>query len=82
MTLPSMGLAPLLLALTLPLLGVSFPSYVPKVPNGPRLAPLGCGHFGHDNCAAGGPTNSFGRAFAAAGRRWTVGLCQADSDGD
>lgn len=37
---------------------------------------------GHQNAAGGGPRNSFGVDFAAAGLEWTVELCQTDSDGD
>jgi len=41
-----------------------------------------CTGVGHTSCAGGGGLNAFGRAFNAAGHKWTRALCLADSDGD
>jgi hypothetical protein len=38
--------------------------------------------LGHHVNSGGGPLNSFGRAFYDAGKKWSVDLCLADSDGD
>ncbi|GMF33874.1 unnamed protein product [Phytophthora fragariaefolia] len=46
-----------------------------NVPNAPAI-----GHS--DNTGKSSATNAFGSAFADAGKSWTLGLCQADTDGD
>ncbi|XP_005097156.1 temptin-like [Aplysia californica] len=60
--------------------------YISEIPNGDKLPnPCGTGTWpgvGHWNLNGGGPQNPFGEAFAAAGHKWTVSLCQADSDND
>eukprot|EP00873_Tetraselmis_striata_P018364 jgi/Tetstr1/438628/TSEL_027179.t1 len=63
-------------------------NYRVRVPNGfcvPNPDGSGaCRAFGHTGCnlEGGGNRNPFGTAFEAAGLRWTVELCRADSDGD
>ena len=50
-----------------------------KVKDGDNNAWPGVGHTAR---GGGGARNAFGAAFAAAGRKWTKALCEADSDGD
>merc|ERR1712002_981616 len=63
------------------------PSYIAQVPNGMKLPdPCNPGSAkvasGHWNLNGGGDRNPFGVDFAAEGHKWTVNLCQKDSDGD
>jgi dopamine beta-monooxygenase len=62
----------------------AFQSYQGAIPNGASVMRNGVATpgVGHDNPSGSGPRNSFGSAFAAEGRAWTTGLCQADTDGD
>lgn len=56
--------------------GAAFPSYSDSLPNGDAMG----GAFGH---SGGAPrVDVFGSDYEKAGRTWTLGLCQADSDGD
>jgi len=50
------------------------------VPNGMNV-PLTIA-MGHVSRHGGGNLNLFGKAFRAAGFKWTIALCHADSDGD
>lgn len=53
--------------------------YVPLNPNG---ALAGVAAIGHVNPNGGGKTNQYGHDFDKAGKKWTLELCQMDSDGD
>jgi hypothetical protein len=61
---------------------LAWSSYKSKIPNGSM------GGVGHSvctspsSCGGGGSRNSFGSAFASAGKAWTKAFCEADSDGD
>ncbi|OQR82995.1 hypothetical protein ACHHYP_20762 [Achlya hypogyna] len=57
------------------LLAHSRPEYAARVPNGNNVA--GSTNIGH--IGSGSSLNSFGRDFDG---KWTVSLCQKDSDGD
>ncbi|KAK3604320.1 hypothetical protein CHS0354_025447 [Potamilus streckersoni] len=58
-----------------------------RIPNG-NAVPDPCNAnqiwigVGHQNPLGGGNRNPFGLDFDAAGKKWTVDLCQNDSDGD
>uniref|UniRef100_K3X0X1 Temptin Cys/Cys disulfide domain-containing protein n=1 Tax=Globisporangium ultimum (strain ATCC 200006 / CBS 805.95 / DAOM BR144) TaxID=431595 RepID=K3X0X1_GLOUD len=57
------------------------PAYRSRIPNGfnvPNV--LAVGHS--DSQGNSDSLNAFGKAFDKAGKKWTVALCQADSDGD
>jgi hypothetical protein len=54
--------------------------YRSQLPNGETVP--GTRALGHVHINGGGALNVFGKAFKAAGLRWTQALCQADSDGD
>ncbi|KAL4086879.1 hypothetical protein PRIC1_013937 [Phytophthora ramorum] len=55
--------------------------FVALIPNGGNVANAPA--IGHsDNTGKSSATNAFGNAFADAGKSWTSGLCQADTDGD
>jgi len=54
--------------------------YIPLMPNGGNVA--GYKAIGHTDPAGGGARNAFGDAFDKAGKKWTLALCCADSDGD
>ncbi|GMF16336.1 unnamed protein product [Phytophthora lilii] len=55
--------------------------FVALIPNGGNVANAPA--IGHsDNTGRSSATNAFGKAFADAGKSWTSGLCQADTDGD
>ncbi|EGZ21608.1 hypothetical protein PHYSODRAFT_495761 [Phytophthora sojae] len=55
--------------------------FVALIPNGGNVA--GASAIGHsDNTGRSSATNAFGKAFADAGKSWTLSLCQADTDGD
>ncbi|KAG6574722.1 Cleavage induced conserved protein [Phytophthora cinnamomi] len=55
--------------------------FVALIPNGGNVP--GASAIGHsDNTGRSSATNAFGNAFADAGKSWTLGLCQADTDGD
>ena len=65
----------------------AFPFFRERIPNGfsvPNPGPQGgiWAGVGHLATGGGGPRNSFGLDFVAAGAQWTVELCQKDSDGD
>ena len=58
----------------------SYPQYNNNVPNG-NVVPPSAIELGHPH----GNTKmytSFGKAYVSSGRKWTIGLCMADSDGD
>mmetsp|Transcript_19834 Transcript_19834/g.32593 ORF Transcript_19834/g.32593 Transcript_19834/m.32593 type:complete len:354 (+) Transcript_19834:1440-2501(+) len=59
--------------------GSSHQFYQLEIPNGHKVP----GHpgVGHVSSGGAGPKNSFGNDFVAAGRKWTVELCEKDSDG-
>ncbi|KAE9353768.1 hypothetical protein PR003_g3701 [Phytophthora rubi] len=55
--------------------------FVQRLPNGGNVE--GYIAIGHpDGTGKNEATNEFGDAFQKAGNKWTVGLCQADTDGD
>ncbi|CAK4127223.1 unnamed protein product [Aphanomyces euteiches] len=56
----------------------SRPEYSARIPNGDNVP--GYYSLGHRD-DSGGPRNAFGNAYGSAGK-WTVALCQQDSDGD
>ncbi|CDF34426.1 unnamed protein product [Chondrus crispus] len=62
------------------------PQFLARIPNGgASVIPnsgLTCLALGHEQCIPGAPRNSFGLDFKAAEFRWTLALCQKDSDGD
>mmetsp|Transcript_45010 Transcript_45010/g.108852 ORF Transcript_45010/g.108852 Transcript_45010/m.108852 type:complete len:782 (-) Transcript_45010:681-3026(-) len=63
----------------------ALPDYQFRIPNGDKvIAPSGEAWpgVGHYRSTGGGARNVFGEDFAAAGHRWTVELCQKDSDCD
>eukprot|EP00105_Crassostrea_gigas_P021620 XP_011440809.1 PREDICTED: temptin [Crassostrea gigas] len=65
----------------------SAPQYRDLIPNGYQVFnPCGANFWeavGHYNAVHHTiDKNPFGKDFAAAGRQWTVDLCQKDSDGD
>ncbi|RLN47965.1 hypothetical protein BBJ28_00001683 [Nothophytophthora sp. Chile5] len=56
-------------------------SFVARLPNGANVPNVPA--IGHsDGTGDSSATNSFGDAFASAGKSWTAELCQADTDGD
>ncbi|RLN86773.1 hypothetical protein BBJ28_00003157, partial [Nothophytophthora sp. Chile5] len=56
-------------------------SFVARLPNGANVPNVPA--IGHsDDTGDSSATNSFGDAFASAGKSWTTELCQADTDGD
>jgi len=59
-------------------------AYQADIPNGNAAMRNGVAFpgLGHESPNGGDALNPFGEAFAAAGYRWTVALCQEDSDGD
>lgn len=61
-----------------PNVALAYPTYPATIPNGTTLGCITC-HFA---AGGGGPRNPFGEAYAAAGRRWTQALAEADSDND
>jgi len=63
----------------------AYPYFGGLIPNGRNVT--GCDGsavfgVGHIRPSGGGPRNSFGLDWAAAGFAWTVELCNKDSDGD
>ncbi|EGZ21571.1 hypothetical protein PHYSODRAFT_557558 [Phytophthora sojae] len=55
--------------------------FVSWIPNGANVE--GYAAIGHpDGTGKDESTNDFGEAFEKAGKKWTVELCQADTDGD
>ncbi|KAL3662953.1 hypothetical protein V7S43_011899 [Phytophthora oleae] len=55
--------------------------FVALIPNGNNVPKTPA--IGHsDGTGRSSATNAFGNAFADAGKSWTSGLCQADTDGD
>jgi hypothetical protein len=62
----------------------SWSTYRSAIPNGNSVVYNGqpASGVGHNSLGGGGSLNPFGRDFSAAGSRWTVSLCQKDSDGD
>merc|ERR1711871_1067281 len=58
----------------------SYSSYQARIPNGDNV--VNHAGVGHVQAAGGGARNSFGSAFANAGRSWTSAFCGADTDGD
>ncbi|KAL4141061.1 hypothetical protein PRNP1_014183 [Phytophthora ramorum] len=55
--------------------------FVARLPNGDNVE--GYQAIGHsDGTGDSEATNAFGKAFEKAGNKWTVALCQADTDGD
>lgn len=56
------------------------PRYRSRIPNG--FGVPGNQGVGHVSDAGGGPLNAFGELFKQEGYRWTLDLCNADSDGD
>ncbi|KAF1328040.1 hypothetical protein FI667_g7230, partial [Globisporangium splendens] len=57
------------------------PKFVSRIPNGANVPNVpAVGHL--DPEGSDGQLNAFGTAFHKAGNKWTVALCQADSDGD
>ncbi|KAE9090265.1 hypothetical protein PF007_g19302 [Phytophthora fragariae] len=55
--------------------------FVQRLPNGGNIG--GYRAIGHaDGTGKKKATNDFGDAFHKAGNKWTVELCQADTDGD
>ena len=62
----------------------AFKSFQSQIPNGANVKFDGKSWpgVGHTKAAGGGARNAFGKDFAAAGKTWTVALCNKDSDGD
>ncbi|KAE9022802.1 hypothetical protein PR001_g13063 [Phytophthora rubi] len=55
--------------------------FVQRLPNGGNVEDyIAIGH--PDGTGKNEATNEFGDGFQKAGNKWTVGLCQADTDGD
>ncbi|KAG6574639.1 atp-binding cassette superfamily [Phytophthora cinnamomi] len=55
--------------------------FVQRLPNGGNVE--GYQAIGHtDGTGNNQATNAFGDAFQKAGNKWSLGLCQADTDGD
>ena len=73
-----------IIALFLPNPINAFQSYQSNIPNGKNIQvdSLDWPGVGHDRASGGGSRNAFGTDFAAAGKTWTVALCNKDSDGD
>ena len=69
---------PLVVLLMATRASLAYPDYSDKLPGYPD----GCSGVGHDSCYGGGPLNTFGDDFKAAGYEWTEELCRLDSDGD
>lgn len=67
-----------------PLFAVSYQQYIYLIPNGQNVKVDGkvVVGIGHVNGNGGGKRNSFGQAFSNNGKKWTVALCNLDSDGD
>ncbi|XP_063402418.1 temptin-like [Mytilus trossulus] len=65
-----------------------YPWFQGKIPNGNKVPdPCKGGSYiwlavGHKSEAGSGPRNSFGQDFFYANFKWTVNLCEMDSDGD
>lgn len=55
--------------------------YRASLPNGYEISKGSCRAYGHRDCR-GGSVNEFGQAFHNSGRRWSLRVCEADSDGD
>jgi dopamine beta-monooxygenase len=85
MTMASLGFLHLLLVAGLVVLGLcgvvcdGYPVFLESLPNGVEM---NLGGIGHEKPRGGGKLNPFGLAFSQEGKRWTVELCEADSDGD
>jgi dopamine beta-monooxygenase len=64
--------------------GDAYQMYQSRIPNGRNVAYGGEAWpgVGHESRYGAGTRNSFGLDFASAGRKWTLELCQKDSDGD
>ena len=58
----------------------SKPQYIPLNPNGAKVP--GVVAIGHKDPNGGGPENSYGTDFKKNLHKWTVALCNSDSDGD
>ncbi|KAF1327950.1 hypothetical protein FI667_g7229, partial [Globisporangium splendens] len=73
-----------LIALALSLLVLTAsgsPAYRSRIPNGFNVPNVPA--VGHSDSQGNSDSlNAFGKAFDKAGKKWTVALCQADSDGD
>ena len=61
-------------------IGSAYPQYNGNVPNGNMIPPSAIA-LGHPNGATRLYT-PFANAYVSNGRKWTRGLCLADSDGD
>ncbi|KAL3870711.1 hypothetical protein ACJMK2_038755, partial [Sinanodonta woodiana] len=66
---------------------LAYQAYQDSIPNGKKVPnPCRANQFwngvGHQSPLGGGVNNAFGKDFLAAGKVWTVALCQKDSDGD
>lgn len=66
----------------------AYPQFAAEIPNAlavphPTTPGIRCSALGHEDCVPGSKSlNSFGRAFQAAGFKWTPSLCAEDSDGE
>ncbi|XP_052089897.1 temptin-like [Mytilus californianus] len=76
----------ILISVSLFSLVYGFPWFQGRIPNGNRVPnPCNKGTWlgvGHLREVGGGNRNIFGQDFFQAGLRWTVNLCEMDSDGD
>jgi len=63
---------------------VAFPQFQRQIPNGDKVMrnDVAWPGVGHKSSFGGDARNAFGLDFFAAGKKWTVELCQMDSDGD
>lgn len=61
----------------------ALPQFVDRIPNGRNIPGYSrLGHLVEDASVNDETLNHFGRDFRQSGFRWTIALCQTDSDGD